>query len=142
MSINKDSDYEIFEKMTKQEIINWIKSELGFRINFNLPKESDIAWLRYGLSSKEDLKNRLKLSEEFAKISSSGWARKHDDIADKFNKETNIEIKLKHIDQMQILRKEFDLWLEKDKAQMAKEKKTKELYKTYESLRKSEEREQ
>lgn len=98
--------FAIFEKMTKRQIINWIRNNMW--LHHNLPKESDLLWSQYEELSDKALKEgkaHLKRGEE---IAATGWTKKWDELAAKCNESTDIQEKIQIMEQLSKLREPWD----------------------------------
>ena len=124
-------DFKIFDQMTKEEIIYWIKSEAIHYFSFKAPTKTNLAWIRYVMAQEILRKESSDLIYELERIGSTGWAKKHDALAIKFNKEKDIQLKQKILEEMEILKKDFYSWMKKDKQHSKKYEESQKLYKIY-----------
>lgn len=98
--------FAIFEKMTKRQIINWIRNNMW--MHHNLPKESDLLWEKYLEMSDEALKQGERHVEQSKVIAATGWSTKYDTLAKKFNASEDLQEKIDISKEMSRLRKPWD----------------------------------
>ncbi len=104
--------FAVFEKMTKGQIIDWIKSNTWMHSDYLLPKESDLLWNKYEeLSSKAIREGELHL-EEGRRLQETNWTERYNQLAAECNKSTDIQENIEIIDQMQKLRDPWDKHIE------------------------------
>ena len=102
--------FAIFEKMTKRQIINWIRNNMWS--HHRLPKESDLLWSQYEELSDRALREGEAHLKRGKEINETGWAEKYDKLAAQFNESKDIQERIKLIDQMSKLREPWDKHIE------------------------------
>ena len=119
-------------EFSKEEIIAWIKSETHFL--FHPPTKSKLLWLRWEAKSKELMAKRNKSIEMLKACDGKG----RDELAAKFNGETDLNKRLAVLKQMKPFDDKFKKWLAFDKAVAKEEVELDRLYERIDIARKEE----
>ena len=126
-------DTAIFEQMTKQEIIRWIKQEI-IPSSIRMPRKSDILWYRYEKKQKE-LLDRSRANTQYGK---SLDMLKRNEYAKKFNNTNDIKERLSLLGKMEPFEKKRKKYTNEIMAIMDEEKKCESLYSQIEKERQKE----
>lgn len=102
------SKYNIFNEMTKSEIIHWIRENMFFALP---PKRSWLMFVRWQKKSQEAENKYQENHEFFQKID----LKKRDEYARKVNESSDIKEKLKYLELMEPFEKQTKEWMDKNK---------------------------
>ena len=126
------NNYDIFNKMTKEQIIDWLKKNtlLG-----NFPTEIDIAFYNYLKAFDKDQEKWKEHIDRGKKLKDSGWEKDDKILVEQTNSETDINKKLRLLQKLKKIREPWEDHLAETKSLMKQQEKTELLYKKYLKLR-------
>jgi len=96
---------EIFDEMTKEEIIQWIKETIVFY--HNKPKKSWLYFHRWQKQSRELLEKQCRHTDRLTKLGS----KERDDYAKQFNASTDPHERVRLAELMQPYHNRLKVWL-------------------------------
>lgn len=123
---------DILDEMTKQEIVQWIRSSVSFFLN--PPKRSELLFIRWQNKSNEAALRR----EENSKILSSIDGKQQDEYAREFNNTKDLNKKLLLVKKMKPYADQFEKYVKATKTLRLFEKKVDTLYDQIDIERKKE----
>ena len=130
--------YEIFKKMTKEQIIKWIRQNTWMISTNHLPKESGILFQKW--SDAVDVHERA-LNEHIAqgeRIRQTNWEHEHNRQIDLLNNTKDYSERAKIFEKIVKLRKPWDLHLEEYKKVAELGSKADKIYEQYNNAIKNE----
>ena len=131
--MSKKDPFAVFEKMTKSEIISWMRKN-SWMLSSRLPTESDILYTKWEKLSYDALEESRKHIEQGERIAATGWQTEYNNIAHQCNNTSDIQEKIRLIDKLSRLRKPWDDHVEDYKRIDALQKKANDLYEKYREL--------
>jgi hypothetical protein len=119
-------------EFTKKEIIEWIRQDFHFQIN--PPKKSSLLFNRWQTRSNELEKKYEKSMEMLSDID----GKTRDELAKRFNIETDLEKRLAILKKIESYDKQFRKWRDFEKAITKEEAEVEKIYQSIDKARKEE----
>jgi hypothetical protein len=132
LQVAKGKEMDFLNEFTKKEIIEWIRQDFHFQIN--PPKKSSLLFNRWQTRSNELEKKYEKSMEMLSDID----GKTRDELAKRFNIETDLEKRLAILKKIESYDKQFRKWRDFEKAITKEEAEVEKIYQSIDKARKEE----